>query len=294
MMDKDIEAFMNHTDSALDPNGQVPPFNKEGTYLGIMEKLGRQRTRKIRYYWAAAAVFLLLINVGFWVATQVDFHDPILREISAPKGKKVVVLMTDGSRVWLNGGSKLIYPEKFSRKRRSVSLEGEGYFEIQREPSKPFQVTAGEMAIEVLGTSFNVSAYPEDSVVTTVLDEGSIRIGREQEQPDERSLMAVGDVAVYHKQSGIYTIHSDRFHRDASSWKEDRMIFRNTDLPMLLKQLEREFGVTFHVSDETVLKYTYTFEYKGRDISAILDIITSITPVSVVKVSPDSYLVTAK
>jgi len=103
-----------------------------------------------------------------------------------PYGRKSTITLSDGSVVWLNSGSYLIYPQEFSRKKREVYLAGEAYFEVTENTDKPFIVTTDDIEIEVLGTTFNVNSYPENKDVETVLVEGSVKVSRSdasQEKP---------------------------------------------------------------------------------------------------------------
>lgn len=120
----------------------------------------------------ACAIALVLLNVGYLAYQNIDLSKPVYKEVCSLKGERLVVLLEDGTRVWLNADSKLVYPEQFAKDKREVSLVGEAYFEVKKDISKPFMVQADEMNIRVTGTSFNVSGYPTDSVVMTTLDEG--------------------------------------------------------------------------------------------------------------------------
>ncbi len=138
-------------------------------------KSGRQATvvpggRKTRWYWPAAAMVIILLGVGF-LGRNVLIQPHAMLVASSGETKKEV-LLPDGSVIHLNKNSELEYPEKFARKSRNVSLRGEGFFEVARNPEKPFEINiSGVATVEVLGTSFNIKAYPEgDSVKVNVLE----------------------------------------------------------------------------------------------------------------------------
>ncbi|MGM0621027.1 MAG: FecR family protein, partial [Bacteroidota bacterium] len=101
-----------------------------------------------------------------------------MNEVSIPFGKKSELLLADGTKVWLNAGSRLAFPTKFTGKKREIFLEGEACFEVAHNSEQPFIVNAGGLDIKVLGTNFNVSAYPTEKTVETVLVEGSVAVSR--------------------------------------------------------------------------------------------------------------------
>lgn len=101
-----------------------------------------------------------------------------MNEVVVPFGKKSELLLADGTKVWLNAGSRLAFPSKFTKKNREVFLEGEAYFEVAKNQTQPFIVNAAKIEIKVLGTHFNVSAYPADQTIETVLLEGSVALSR--------------------------------------------------------------------------------------------------------------------
>ena len=175
-IDKDINRLLNA--ESLPMGGcDVPDFDKFGVYESLAQRIGRSERRNV---WTvckwACAIALVLLNVGYLAYQNIDLSKPVYKEVCSLKGERLVVLLEDGTRVWLNADSKLVYPEQFAKDKREVSLVGEAYFEVKKDISKPFMVQADEMNIRVTGTSFNVSGYPTDSVVTTTLDEGGIVI----------------------------------------------------------------------------------------------------------------------
>ena len=137
------------------------------------------RPRRV-YLWFArvASVILLLsmtgLSVYYYTMSQMIMPDMI---VSVEKGQKANVVLPDGSKVWLNAGSSLKYPENFWPECRLVELTGQGYFEVTKNPEKPFIVKVDPVySVEVLGTRFDVSAYNDDDVVSTTLVEGSVKL----------------------------------------------------------------------------------------------------------------------
>jgi len=126
-----------------------------------------------------------------------------MNEVVVPFGKKSELLLADGTKVWLNAGSRMAFPSKFTKKSREVFLEGEAYFEVAKNQTQPFIVNAAKIEIKVLGTHFNVSAYPADQTIETVLLEGSVALSRPNSfgsnrneiilQPNQRGSFSKGE-----------------------------------------------------------------------------------------------------
>ena len=221
---------------------------------------------------------------------NVDESPAKSNELVIPRGGENTVLLADGTTVHLNAGSKLIYPARFVGKRRIVTLEGEAYFEIAENKKSPFQVLAENVKIQVTGTCFNVKAYASDKVIKTTLDEGSINIGHVQSRRPMQQMLP-GQTAVYEKRSNVIKIKTDRYHDDASSWKSNRLIFRNASLKEVLTTLSRHFDIEITVKNEKIASFTYDFVCKGNDLNYVLEVMQSITPVSFKKISEYTYTV---
>jgi len=255
----------------------------------------KRKNRRIRmplfFKWAVAcAIVLLVIGVGYNFYQSHSEANLVYREVCAVRGEKLLVLLPDGSRVWLNADSKLTYPEQFAKYNRNVTLEGEAYFEIAENKKSPFQVLAENVKIQVTGTCFNVKAYASDKVIKTTLDEGSINIGHVQSRRPMQQMLP-GQTAVYEKRSNVIKIKTDRYHDDASSWKSNRLIFRNASLKEVLTTLSRHFDIEITVKNEKIASFTYNFVCKGNDLNYVLEVMQSITPVSFKKISEYTYTV---
>ncbi|BEH00428.1 anti-sigma factor [Bacteroides sedimenti] len=292
-IDNDIDCLLE--DKPLNMGDRkVPEFDEYKVYQNILNEVNKRKKRKIwpAVRWACA-IALLLFNISYFTYQYVIDYKPVYQEVYASKGEKLVVLLADGSRVWLNADSKLVYPDKFGGDERKVSLVGEAYFEIKKNSKMPFIVSADEMRIKVTGTKFNVSAYPSDKDITATLDEGKISIGSSQ---NNSSLLEMfpGQTAVYERESNKCKIRTNEYYKEDSNWKENRLAFRNTSLQDVLNVLSRQFNVTFSVNDTQIKSFTYTFVSKNNDLGNILETIESITPVQFKKTSDGVYIARRK
>lgn len=290
-IDHDIDCLLENKPLAMG-NRKIPEFDEYKVYQNVLTAVNKKKERRIISIlkWACV-IALFLFNAGYFTYQFVTKDETsVYREICAAKGERLVVLLGDGSRVWLNADSKLVYPEHFTGDERRVSLSGEAYFEIKKNPDNPFMVTAGEMKVRVTGTSFNVCAYPSDKEIVTTLDEGKISIGRYTGNLTMYDMIP-GQTAVYEKGSRICKINSNANYKDASGWKENRLTFRNISLPEVLKVLSRKFDVKFEVPETKITSFTYNFICKANDLSNILEMMESITPVKFERISEGVYTV---
>ena len=146
-----------------------------------MRQLRRQKIRRFIAY--AAAVFIpiaLIIGLFIRINSQVDLlADDGYDEVYVPNGERMQVLFQDGSKVHLNSGSRIRYPKKFGLSERKVYLEGEAWFEVAKNKNRPFIVDLSYMDIKVLGTTFDVKAYPEEEAIFVALETGPIELNQD-------------------------------------------------------------------------------------------------------------------
>lgn len=234
------------------------------------------RRRNLRLSWVvmkyAAAVFLLL---GTWFLSQKHTLDTYRDEytwVEAPKGQRVYVTLADGTAVWLNPCTRLKVPNIFDGKQRVVELEGEGFFKVKKNPDAPFTVRTSKYNVRVLGTEFNVFAYPGSDAFETELVKGSVYVYDKANkqgmylQPDEKVFAADG-----------------RLRKVASNYKQHLLqregIFTFGDRPFgeLLKRLELWYGVRFTVKRPEILSEIYSGKFRqSDDIGNILQAIKDV------------------
>ncbi|SFD34986.1 FecR family protein [Algibacter pectinivorans] len=158
--------------------------------------------------------------------------------LSTPVGGQYNVILSDSTKVYLNAMSTLKYPTHFKGNKRVVELEGEAYFEVAKDKSKPFFVKFRNQIIEVLGTHFNVHAYNNESFTKTTLLEGSVAVSYK----DKKTILRPGQQAeVSENSSSILVSNVDA--ASAMAWKDGRFKFDNADLKMVMKQLERWYDI---------------------------------------------------
>jgi hypothetical protein len=174
---------------------------------------------------------------------------PDLNRLVIPYGKTSKLILPDGSTVFLNAGSQLVYPDFFKDKFREVFLVGEAFFNVFENKRQPFVVQTTDVRIKVLGTKFNVSAYPSDKIIETVLTEGQIKL-----EPNNAGLfdpgteLVPGQLASYDKTSKKTKLEFVDI-RSYTMWKDGMLSFESTDLSRVIKQLERYYNIRFVYED---------------------------------------------
>ena len=134
------------------------------------ERIGKKNRRSFIRWYQAAAVLLVLFGLYFWLSIeQTEPKLMVQNQLITAKGSKGKFTLPDGTVVWLNSESRLVYPDQFADGKRTVNLVGGAYFEVVKDEKKPFIVKAGDVDVEVLGTSFNISSYPFKDNIETAL-----------------------------------------------------------------------------------------------------------------------------
>lgn len=212
-------------------------------------------------------------------------------KINIPKGERRQITLPDGSRVWLNSRSSLSYASSFNQQSRDVILEGEAYFEVAHNPTKPFHVKAKGIIIEVLGTVFNVSAYPEDEEVETALISGKISM---IDTLSEKLIILQPKEAVLVDLKLRSTTKSE-FRTDIySAWKDGELVFSGESPQKVFERLERTFNKTFRFNP-TIFedkKLTAHFQ-KGESLERILEVTSKALNINI-RETPTGIVITER
>lgn len=203
---------------------------------------------------AATLLLLIGLSVYFYMEGR-ETKSIVWLEKVVPNGNRAMIQLPDGSKVYLNSGTKLSYPNKFPKKEREVKLDGEAYFEIAKDSNKPFIVRTERVNVRVLGTKFNLSCYTDENQVETVLLEGSVSFGANKSK--ERIIITPGQLVSYDKLSGEYQLRNVD-PKGFVSWTEGKLTFKSTSLALIAKRLGRFFNVKMVLKDESLKDFTFT------------------------------------
>lgn len=212
-----------------------------------------------------------------------DAKQVALNEVIVPFGKKTTLVLADGTKVWLNAGSRFAFPQKFEGNRREVHLDGEAYFEVTKNKNQPFIVSTQNIDVEVLGTKFNLSAYQADNFSETVLLEGAVKVQDNRKVFNAKLELKPNQKATY------YAYNKELIRSEAPdaemkiSWINGWYQFSNQNLITVLHKLERYYNIRF-IHDPAL-------DSKAFPISGKLDLKSSVDEVMAVlsKVAKINY-----
>lgn len=259
----------------------------ESTIYSSLEAVRRkagleQQAQKIfmrkRILRVAAVLFPLLLLAGGYFFYDDSFVDSSLSRVTVPYGERKEVVLPDGTKVWINAGSTLQYPDAFAADNRTVRLSGEAYFEVERDEARPFIVETRKLSVRVLGTEFNVSAYPDDGQIVTTLNSGKVAVETDQEEalylePDQQ--------LAFNKKTREVSIQSV-VASDYSEWKSGHLLLDNVTLDEMIKALERTYNVKIKAG-KSLKSRTDRFTAKfvtNESLEQALDIIGAITNIT--------------
>jgi len=218
-------------------------------------RAGSLTERLTRFYYRIAAVILipLLAGSGFLLLRDraSNIEATAKTSIYAPAGSRVSFALPDGTEGMLNSGSTLAYEMPFITD-RTVELTGEAWFEVTHDEKHPFTVDAGDLDLTVLGTSFNVSAYPEEGYVEVVLEKGKILA--ECGNYKDGMVMRPSEKLVY--ENGRVT-RSTTDPSKYSSWTDGKLVFRSDSMSEVARRIERWYNVRVEIMDDDLEKYSF-------------------------------------
>ena len=241
--------------------------NKLNSKINALEK--RQHTNNF-ILWKTAAAILLIIGLGVLSFFIIE-KDPELKLIvkSTTKGQKLNIKLADGSKVILNSESSIQFPEKFT-KSRDIILQGEAFFEVKKN-GKPFKVITDEITTKVMGTTFNVKAYPNSELQVT-LSTGKVSIN----SLTDSLILNPGDQAnfnVVSKKLTVEKVQLDRF----TSWKDGILIFDNNTLPEIATILSQWYNVEIFFKDTQLAKCQLKLKFDNMSLREVLEQIKTVT-----------------
>jgi len=242
---------------------------------------------------ALVAFGFLLLFLGFHFLTVQNPVAPAQKpswEVVTRNGSKTNLLLPDGTTVWLNAGSRLSYDSLYGTNLREVTLSGEAYFDVVRNPKKPFIIHTGKINIRVLGTVFNVKSYPEEKTIETSLIKGSIEVSFSS-QPSKKIILKPNQKLIIDKTEiisapstspGIVVSdplisieHLNRIGSDSSitetGWMENRLYFDDMSFRDLLHSMERKYGVSFKMNDSVLNTIHFTGSFQNETVPQALD-----------------------
>ncbi|EHQ26132.1 FecR family protein [Mucilaginibacter paludis] len=251
----------------------------EATTRAVNWVAAHQKQARIRKLWLPvlkiAAVLLLVASAGsliFKAAHRTE--QPIAwQKVSTELGVKKQVTLSDGSVISLNSGSTIAYPETFSNTTRELKLSGEAFFTVVHDPKHPFIVHTRQLRVQVLGTSYNIQAYPDEVNTEVAVATGKVGVWNSSEKIKKVYMLTPGERLAYNNTHKSY-VKSNLRLADIGSWQQNVLDFRMETLENISKSLSREYGVTFIFKDRSLLSKRFQLKVKKESLANILKLLS--------------------
>jgi ferric-dicitrate binding protein FerR (iron transport regulator) len=229
---------------------------------------------------AAVAVLMVFAGVGYWVGSGSNAGQLADVKVEAPFGSKTKMYLPDGTLVWLNAGSTLIYSQEFGVENREIQLIGEGYFEVTKNKALAFDVRTNEMTVHVLGTKFNFRNYSDEDEASVTLIEGKVQLN-DNCKNDGGYILAPNQQAIFDKTSKNITINTVRATY-SSDWTKGLISFDEEKLGNIARELERLYNVNISIADDSLLNYRFygNFTRTEQSIEDVLNVLASTNKLS--------------
>lgn len=262
--------YIHHVTDIIDTVKQIDPKQ-------ALVKLDKRLSKRKKINWwewgirAAAVLFIpLFLSFFYFVFNQDKNYDRYV-EIRSNPGMMTKVELPDGTWVWLNSASYLKYPVSFEGEYRKVELLGEAYFSVQKDNGRKFLVDVGKgIELEVLGTEFNVDAYPDDKFVVATLVTGRDKFHCQQKGREVTYSMQPGQKVIYNLLDEKL-LCTTTFVESDIAWKSGRIIYRDTPLEDALRTLSKRFDVEFRIVNPLLKKYCFTGTFINQRLDKILE-----------------------
>ena len=228
---------------------------------------------------AYAAALALLVAVSYFSfkggqsSLESSFGDIV---VEAPQGSRTQMTLPDGTKVWLNAGSKISYTQGFSIVNRLIRLVGEGYFEVAHNELLPFRVSSKNLQVSVLGTKFNFRDYPTDAEAIVSLAEGKVALDDLTHSGKETIYLTPNQRAVMSKQNGNIEIE-DYTVSNSIQWTTGNLIFDGEQLKDIVKDLERSYNVKITIANKDLLTLRFygDFVRQEQSLNEVLDALSA-------------------
>jgi len=250
----------------------------------INKKENRKNTTAVRkilkWYSTVAAILIPLMMLGGILFFQKDWklmlnsEGQVASTLVAPLGARVSFSLPDGTKGWLNSGSSLEYSLPFNNN-RNVNLIGEAWFNVAHDKSHPFEVSAGKSKVKVLGTKFNLNAFPDDEYIEVVLQEGKVEFSvtgsasSVQMKPNERLTFSDGAISIGITDASIH-----------SAWTEGKLVFKGEPMMEVIRRIERWYNVDVELKDEELESYIIRGTFQDDSLEDVFRYLSMTSPIN--------------
>lgn len=254
----------------------------------LYNRIHRDKKKHLFAYWfrnIAAVLLLPLIVVASYCYLKTEqltnISDVMLETVTA-YGVRTKLTLSDGSEVWLNSGSTLVYPKYFTDNERVVKLKGEAYFKVNADKKHRFDVQTVEgITVSAFGTEFNVNSYEDSPFTKATLAKGEIHVGNGHEMIE----LSPSEQLVYNKDNCKLEVCKVNLMVE-TAWKDGKLIFRRTPMNIIAEQLSRHFNVDVILKGTELYGYTYSATFTNETLAEILNLLEATAPISCTIIEP--------
>jgi len=270
------------------------PISTENALERVLSQINSQYNgMTFWYFWQKVAAVMLIpllistIWLGFNKKSEIYDSNPINHKAFSAFGTFSIIDLPDGSKVWLNSGSSLQYPDRFSKSSRTVHLIGEAYFEVQSNTESPFFVSTPSVTVKATGTRFNVQAYKDCIYPAITLIEGKVAVLK-QVKDQKDSLIAL----LQPKQNMKYNLSTGQIVFDNEdtykyiAWKDGKLVFRNDLITEVVKRIGIQYNVDIEVEGEEIKQYRYRATFENEPLSELLRLLKISSPIDYREIKP--------
>lgn len=232
----------------------------------------------------ASLLFIPLLFSSVWLFYQQNQNQPVhkysIQEIISPPGIRSQVVLSDGTKVWLNAESTIKFPVPFQKDSRNINLVGEAFFDVTKNPNQPFIVESGEVKVNVLGTRFNCKAYSNDPTIEVILEEGNIAFNILGDAAEKQLIMKPGDRVLYEKKTNTAILKNGNINKYIA-WHTGKLVFDNTPMTEVAQLLSRWYGVEVVVENAEIRNYRFTTTFENESLFQVLELLELSSPIRI-------------
>ena len=294
-----LESDKNHTYFKQMKNlwevTQELPISTENSLKKVLKSINTQSNGVILWhFWQKIAAVLIVplliatIIQGFGIKSRFSDNKPTYHTAFSTAGTYSILELPDGSKVWLNAGSSLRYPDRFDRTSRIVNLVGEAYFEVHSDASSPFYVATPSFTVKATGTRFNVTAYKNYPTPTVTLAEGKVAVLKSATGTKDNLIATLlpQQHLKYDIAAGQATISNEDAYKYIA-WKDGKLVFRNDMLTDVARRIGLQYNVDIEIVDDQIKHYRYRATFENEPLNELLRLLKISSPIDYREIKPE-------
>jgi len=288
------QTYFRQLKNVWETSGEFPVSTEKA--LGkVMEQINRTHNKASFWsYWQRIAAILLvpLLVSTLWMSynwkSKLRDAKPVYHKVVSAFGTYSTLELPDGSKVWLNAGSSLQYPERFKKDNRTVYLSGEAYFEVHSDKTSPFFVSTPSVTVKATGTRFNVMAYTHSQYPSVTLVEGKVAVQRTNSTKKDNLISNLNPQQhlIYNTLNGTFNVHSEDTYKYIA-WKDGKLVFRNDALSEVARRISLQYNVDIEIKGDQIKQFRYRATFENEPLSELLRLLKISSPIDYREIKPE-------